>query len=78
MQGSPPGQHAVGQNDQTTLFGVGGVPRSIGRTVGLEGGVLGGNAFQIDPGHIVPVLRHHGPDRYFTHVPIPNGSRNAP
>ena len=78
VQGSPPGQHAVGQNDQPTLFGVGGVPRSIGRTVGLEGGVLGGNAFQIDPGHIVPVLRHHGPDRYFTHVPIPNGSRNAP
>ena len=78
VQGSPPGQHAVGQNDQPTLFGVGGVPRSIGRTVGLEGGVLGGNAFQIDPGHIVPVLRHHGPNRYFTHVPIPNGSRNAP
>ena len=50
------------------------VPGGVGRAVGLEGGVLGGNALQIYFGHGSPILRHHGPDCDLTHIPILTGA----
>ena len=78
VQGGPPGQHTVGQNDQPAFFGVGGIPGGVGWAIGLEGGVLGGNALQVDPGHGGPVFRLHVPDRDLIHLSIPKGSHNAP
>ena len=78
VQGGPPGQHTVGQNDQPAFFGVGGIPGGVGWAIGLEGSVLGGNALQVDPGHGGPVFRLHVPDRDLIHLSIPKGSHNAP
>ena len=53
---------------KAAFLGVGGIPRGIRRAVGLEGGVFGGNAFQIDLGDCGPIFRRHGPDCDLVHT----------
>ena len=43
VQGRPTGDHTAVQHHQPTVLGVGGIPRSVGRTIGLKGRVLGGD-----------------------------------